>query len=59
MTQMVKDDTKLLQAIVHHTKVNVEIRKKLKVMISKLPVPDLVERQILDFVGLKQFKFKI
>ena len=56
---MVKDDAKLLQAIVRHTKVNIEIRKKMKVMISKLPVPDLVERKILDFVGSKQFKFKI
>jgi len=57
MRKLSKDDAKLTQAIVHHTKVNMRIRKKLKVMIHCLPVPDLVERQILDFIGVKKFKF--
>jgi len=57
MTKMVKNNPSLMRAIVHHTKINMEIRKKLKVMLHKLPVPDLVERNILDFIGMKQFKF--
>jgi hypothetical protein len=57
MRKIVKCDAKMMQAIVHHTKVNMKIRKKLKVMIHKLPVPDVIERQILDFIGVQQFKF--
>jgi hypothetical protein len=45
------------KAIVKHTKINMAVRKKLKVMISKLPVPDPIEKIILDFVGMKQFTF--
>lgn len=52
-----KED-KLRPLIVKHTRLNMSIRKKLKVMIQKMPVPDLVERKILDFVGLKQFRFR-
>jgi hypothetical protein len=45
------------KAIVRHTKINMAVRKKLKVMISKLPVPDPIEKIILNFVGMKQFTF--
>jgi len=44
-------------AIVKHTKINMAVRKKLKVMISKLPIPEPLEKIILDFVGMKQFTF--
>jgi hypothetical protein len=57
MTKMVKNNPDLMRAIVRHTKINMEIRKKLKVMLHKLPVPDLVERTILDFIGMKKFIF--
>jgi hypothetical protein len=45
------------KAIIKHTKINMSIRKKLKVMISKLPVPDPIETIILNSVGLRQFTF--
>jgi hypothetical protein len=41
--------------IIQHTKMNIEIRKKLKVMIHKLPVPEPIENVILNFVGVKKF----
>ena len=48
---------KTQKAIVKHTRINMSVRKKLKVMISKLPVPDPLEKIILDFVGLRKFTF--
>ena len=45
------------KAIVKHTKINMAVRKKLKVMIHKLPVPDPIETIILNFVGVKKFTF--
>jgi hypothetical protein len=45
------------KAIIKHTKMNMAIRKKLKVMIHKLPVPDPIETIILNFVGVKKFNF--
>ena len=50
-------EAKLKQAIIHHTQLGISIRKKLKVMIHKLPVPDLVERNILNFIGVKRYKY--
>jgi hypothetical protein len=50
-------DAKLKQAIIHHTQLGISIRKKLKVMIHKLPVPDLVERNILNFIGAQKYKY--
>ncbi len=50
-------EAKLKQAIIHHTELAISIRKKLKVMIHKLPVPDLVERNILNFIGVKRYKY--
>ena len=41
--------------IIQHTKMNIQIRKKLKVMISKMPVPEPIENVILNFVGVKKF----
>jgi hypothetical protein len=43
--------------IIHHTRINISIRKKLKVMIKKLPVPEPIEKIILDFVGMSKFTF--
>ena len=57
MRQLTKDDIKIQRAIIKHTKLNISIRKKLKAVIKQLPVPDLVERVILDFVGLKKFQY--
>ena len=48
---------KMQKAIVKHTRINMAVRKKLKVMISKFSVPDPLEKIILDFVGLKKFTF--
>ena len=45
------------KAIIKHTKINMSIRKKLKVMINKLPVPESIENIILNFVGLSKFTF--
>jgi len=50
-------DAKLKQAVIRHTQLGISIRKKLKVMIHKLPVPDLVERNILNFIGVKRYKY--
>ena len=41
--------------IIQHTKINMQIRKKLKVMIHKLPVPEPIENIILNYIGLKRF----
>ena len=57
MKYLIKHDDKVKHCIVKHTRVNMSIRKKLKVMINKLPVPDLVERNILNFIGLKVFRY--
>ena len=43
------------QLIIQHTKLNISIRKKLKVMIRRLPVPDPIEKTILDFIGMPAF----
>ena len=43
------------QLIIQHTKLNISIRKKLKVMIRRLPVPDPIEKIILDFIGMPAF----
>ena len=52
-----QEEAKLKQAIIRHTQMAICIRKKLKVMIQKLPVPDLVERNILNFIGVKKYKY--
>ena len=52
-----KSDEQMKQDIIRHTQLNVIIRKKLKVMIQQLPVPDLVERNILNFIGLKSYEY--
>jgi len=41
--------------IIQHTKISMQIRKKLKVMIHKLPVPEPIENIILNYIGLKRF----
>ena len=43
--------------IIRHTRINISIRKKMKVMIHKLPVPESLEKIILDFVGMPKFTF--
>ena len=57
MDPRVMKEATLKQAIIHHTQLGISIRKKLKVMIHKLPVPDLVERNILNFIGVKRYKY--
>ena len=42
--------------IIEHTQLNISIRKKMKVMINKLPVPEPIEKVILDYVGMPKFK---
>jgi translation initiation factor 2 beta subunit (eIF-2beta)/eIF-5 len=42
--------------IIEHTQMNMSIRKKMKVMINKLPVPEPIEKVILDYVGMSKFK---
>ena len=47
----------LKKLIIQHTTINIQIRKKLKVMISKMPVPEPIEKIILDFVGMPKFAY--
>ena len=50
--------TEMIQKrIIVHTRINISIRKKMKVMINKLPVPESLEKIILDFVGMPKFTF--
>ena len=42
-----------------HTKMCLSIRAKLKRMISLLPIPEVIEKYILDFVGLPIYKYKL
>jgi hypothetical protein len=57
MRKLNKKSKIVQKMIIHHTRVNISIRKKLKVMIKKLPVPEPIERIILDFVGMPKFTF--
>ena len=41
--------------IIRHTRINISIRKKMKVTIQKLPVPEPLEKIILNFVGMSKF----
>jgi len=47
----------IVKRIIVHTRINISIRKKMKVMIKKLPVPEPIEKIILDFVGMSKFTF--
>ena len=50
-----KKTEEVQKLIIVHTRTNISIRKKLKVMIRKLPVPEPLEKIILDFVGMPKF----
>jgi len=51
------EKTEIIQKrIIEHTRLNISIRKKMKVMIHKLPVPESIEKVILDYVGMSKFK---
>jgi hypothetical protein len=52
-----KNPELIQKMIIDHTRINISVRKKLKVMIKKLPVPDPLEKIILDFVGMQKFTF--
>lgn len=43
--------------ILHHTKMCQHIRSKLKKMLMQLPLPDAIERYILNYIGTPPFKF--
>ena len=43
--------------ILHHTKMCQNIRSKLKKMLMQLPLPESLERYILNYIGTPPFKF--
>jgi hypothetical protein len=55
--KMSKNPELIQKMIIDHTRINISIRKKLKVMIQKLPVPEPLEKIILNFVGMSKFTF--
>jgi hypothetical protein len=57
MGKLSKNPEVIQKMIIEHTRINISIRKKLKVMIQKLPVAEPLERIILDFVGMPKFTF--
>jgi hypothetical protein len=57
MKKYTKNPEFIQKMIIDHTRINISIRKKLKVMIKKLPVPEPIEKIILDFIGMSKFTF--
>ena len=43
--------------ILNHTKMCQRIRSKLKKMLMQLPLPEPIERYILNYIGTPKFKF--
>jgi hypothetical protein len=57
MKKFNKNPELVQKMIIRHTRINISIRKKMKVMIQKLPVPEPLEKIILNFVGMSKFTF--
>lgn len=52
------EESEIRGMIAAHAKVGQQIRIKLKRMISKLPIPDvMIERYILNYIGTQPFPF--
>ncbi len=51
------NEVALRNTILQHTKLCQNIRSKLKKLLMQLPLPDSIERYILNYIGMPKFKF--
>ena len=51
------NEIEMRTTILHHTKMCQQIRSKLKKMLMQLPLPESIERYILNYIGTPTFKF--
>lgn len=51
------NEVALRNTILHHTKLCQQIRSKLKKMLMQLPLPESLERYILNYIGTPKFIF--